>query len=230
MSLDVTLIIETIPRLLDGIGVTLAILGASLVGGFMTGSGLCAMLVGSSKTARLCAQAYVTFFRGTPALVQLFVIYYGLAQFEWVRSSPLWILLRDPFWCCVLAFSLNSGAYTAEVMRGALSGVPAGCREAASALGLNRFVIFYKITIPLASRLFLPPYGNEVVSMLKTTALASTVTLLDLTGVARTVVAQTYAPYEIFISAAIVYLVLALGIERVISYLERRSNHWVEAK
>lgn len=219
--------IETVPRLVEGIGLTLSLLLTSLLGGGVLGSFLCAALLSRFKIVPVLAKTYVTFFRGTPALVQLFVIYYDLAQFDWVRASPMWVLLWDPFWCCVLAFSLNSGAYTAEVMRGALSGVPVGIREAGAALGLNRFVIFYKITVPLSLRLFLPPYGNEVVSMLKTTALASTVTLLDLTGVARTIVAQTYAPYEIFISAAFIYLILAWALERGIAYLEQRSNHWV---
>lgn len=229
MGLDVGLIIETLPKLLDGIGLTIAILVCSQAGGFVLGGLICAALLSKRAAIRLPARAYVTFFRGTPALVQLFIIYYGLAQFELVRASPLWIALRDPFWCCVIAFAMNSGAYTAEIMRGALSGVPSGLAEAGRALGLHSFTIFRTITAPLALRLFLPPYGNEVVSMLKTTALASTVTLLDLTGVARTVVAQTYAPYEIFISAAIIYLALAWMIGLAVSALERHFGKWQKA-
>ncbi len=229
MGLDFGLIIETLPRLLDGIGLTIAILLCSQLGGFILAGFICAALLSKKTFIRTPARAYVTFFRGTPALVQLFIIYYGLAQFEFVRSSPLWYLLRDPFWCCVLAFAMNSGAYGAEIMRGALSGVPGGLKEAGRALGLRPPVIFGTITAPLALRLFLPPYTNEVVSMLKTTALASTVTLLDLTGVARTVVAQTYAPYEIFISAAIIYLTMAWMIGLAGSVLERRLGRWERA-
>lgn len=226
MGLDLALIVNTLPRLLDGIGLTLALLVLSQLGGFVLGAGICAARLSRISALRRAALAYIGFFRGTPALVQLFIVYYGLAQFEALRESPLWIALRDPFWCCVIAFAMNSGAYTAEIMRGALSGVPLGPREAARALGLRRTVTFWKITAPLALRLGLPPYGNEVVSMLKTTALASTVTLMDLTGVARTVVAQTYAPYEIFISAAIIYLTLAWAIGIAISLLERRFGRW----
>lgn len=226
MGLDVSLIVTTLPRLLDGIALTLGLLVLSQLGGFFLGVGICAARLSGVRGLRRTALIYIGFFRGTPALVQLFVVYYGLAQFELVRESPLWILLRDPFWCCVIAFAMNSGAYTAEIMRGALSGVAPELREAARALGLRPSTIFWKITAPLALRLGLPPYGNEVVSMLKTTALASTVTLMDLTGVARTVVAQTYAPYEIFISAAIIYLCLAWIIGVAVSLLERRFSRW----
>lgn len=228
--LDVALIIDTLPRLMDGIWVTLSLLVLAQGLGFFLAGGICAALVSTNPLLSRAARAYVTFFRGTPALVQLFIIYYGLAQFEWVRASPLWIFLRDPFWCCVVTLGMNTGAYTAEIMRGALSGVPKGPAEAGRSLGLSRLTVFRTITAPLAVRLFLPPYGNEVVSMLKTTALASTVTLMDLTGVARTVVAQTYAPYEIFISAAIVYLAMAWVIERLIGYAEWRSSRWMRAR
>lgn len=228
--LDFELIIDTLPRLMDGIAVTLSLLVYAQALGFVIAGGICAALLSPSLWVARAARVYVAFFRGTPALVQLFIVYYGLAQFEWVRASPAWIVLRDPFWCCVVTLGMNSGAYTAEIMRGALSGVPKGPAEAGRSLGLSRLTVFRTITAPLAVRLFLPPYGNEVVSMLKTTALASTVTLLDLTGVARTVVAQTYAPYEIFISAAIVYLAMAWVIERLIGYAEWRSSHWTRVR
>jgi octopine/nopaline transport system permease protein len=224
--LDLALIAETLPKLMDGIGLTLSLVVLSQLGGFALGAVICWAQLSPNRFARTAAQAYVTFFRGTPALVQLFVIYFGLAQFEWVRASPLWIVLRDPFWCCVVAFSMNSGAYIAEIMRGALSGVPEALKETGRALGMRDGTIFRTITAPLAMRLFLPPYGNELISMLKTTALASTVTLSDLTGVARTVVAQTYAPYEIFISAALIYLALAWLIGAGVAAAERRAGAW----
>ena len=230
MVLDLALILDTLPRLLDGVSLTVLILLYSQAGGFVLGGFICAALKSRNPVLVHSARAYVTFFRGTPALVQLFIVYYGFAQFEFIRQSPLWILLRDPFWCCVFAFVMNSGAYTAEIMRGALSGVPTGLEEAGRAMGMRRLAVFRTITAPIAVRLFLPPYGNEAVSMLKTTALASTVTLLDLTGVARTVVAQTYAPYEVFISAAIIYLIMAGGIGVCVSALERRFGRWEKAK
>lgn len=224
MSFDVALIWETLPRLLDGVGLTLLLLFSSLAGGALLAGPTVWLLLQPRRPLRLAAQTYVWMFRGTPALVQLFVIYYGLAQFGWLRDSPAWVLLREPFWCCVLAFSLNSGAYTAEILRGAIAGVGDGQREAARALGLRPRQIFRRVVWPQALRLALPPYSNEVVGMLKTTALASTVTLAEVTGIAETIAAQTFAPYEVFLSAAVIYLLLAFGAERSLKLLE--SKRW----
>ena len=161
-------------------------------------------------------------FRGTPALVQLFVIYYGLAQFAWLRETPAWVLLREPFWCCVLAFSLNSGAYTAEDTAAARSPAspPARSRPHAHS-ACDPVTTFFKVVWPQALRLALPPYGNEVIGMLKTTALASTVTMAEITGVAETIVAETFAPYEVFLSAAVIYLILVWIFERCLAVVER---------
>ncbi|MEM8840306.1 MAG: ABC transporter permease subunit [Pseudomonadota bacterium] len=223
MSFDVTLIAETVPQLLQGLWLTLILLVVSLVGGAALAVPTTWALLKTDRAIRTPAQLYVWMFRGTPALVQLFVIYYGLAQFEWLRESAAWTLLREPFWCCVLAFSLNSGAYTAEILRGAIAGVSAEQDEAARALGLQRIQTFRLVIWPQALRLALPPYSNEVVGMLKTTALASTVTLAEVTGIAETVAAQTFAPYEVFISAALIYLVLAWICQRVIALMENKS-------
>lgn len=222
MSFDVGLIVETVPQLLQGLGLTLLLLVASLMGGAILAVPTVWGLLSSRQLVRLPAQAYVWMFRGTPALVQLFVIYYGLAQFEWLRETPAWILLREPFWCCVIAFSLNSGAYTAEIFRGAIKGVPDEQREAARALGLRPAQIFRLVVWPQALRLALPPYSNEVIGMLKATALASTVTLAEVTGIAETIAAQTFAPYEVFLSAALIYLALAWTCQWCLSWIEAR--------
>ena len=221
MSFDVGLILETLPKLLQGLGLTLALLFSALALGALLAAPTIWALMQSNGAIAAAARLYVWMFRGTPALVQLFVIYYGLAQFDWIRDSAAWVVLREPFWCCVLAFSLNSGAYTAEIIRGAIGGVEEGQREAARALGLGRVDIFRLIVWPQALRLALPPYSNEVVGMLKTTALASTVTLAEITGIAETVAAQTFAPYEVFLSAAIIYLLIAWGIERLLKACEQ---------
>ena len=157
-----------------------------------------------SKSAKVCA----TRVRGTPILVQIFVIYYGLPQFEFIRGGVLWPILREPFWCAIIALSLNAGAYVSEILRGGVLGVDKGLLEAASALGISKPQRFVYIVSPIAIRLSLPAYSNDIISMTKATALASTITLLDMTGVARTLVAQTFAPYEIFVSAAIIYIVM----------------------
>ena len=222
MSFDLALIAETVPRLLDGLWLTLALLGVSLVGGAVLAVPTAWALLQGRQALRRPARLYVWMFRGTPALVQLFVIYYGLAQFEWLRETAAWTLLREPFWCCVLAFSLNSGAYTAEIMRGAIGGVAEGQSDAARALGLAPGPAFLRVTWPQAIRLALPPYSNEVIGMLKTTALASTVTLAEVTGIAETIAAQTFAPYEVFLAAAVIYLALAMICQRVLARVERR--------
>ncbi|MEL6219191.1 MAG: ABC transporter permease subunit [Pseudomonadota bacterium] len=222
MSFDVGLIFESLPQLIEGLWLTLILLGASLSGGAVLAIPTVWALLHAHRAVRAPAQAYVWMFRGTPALVQLFVIYYGLAQFEWLRETAAWTLLREPFWCCVLAFSLNSGAYTAEILRGAISGVPAAQREEAWTLGFSRSQTFRLVVWPQALRLALPPYSNEVVGMLKATALASTVTLAEITGIAETIAAQTFAPYEVFLAAAAIYLALAWMCQRVLQWIERR--------
>lgn len=224
MSFDLALIAETVPSLLDGLWLTLLLLAASLLGGAVLALPTTWALLQRRKGVRGVAQSYVWMFRGTPALVQLFVIYYGLAQFEWLRETAAWTLLREPFWCCVLAFSLNSGAYTAEILRGAIRGVAGGQADAGRALGLSRAQVFRRVIWPQAARLALPPYSNEVVGMLKTTALASTVTLADITGIAETIAAQTFAPYEVFLAAAVIYLTLAWICQRLLKLLERRLD------
>ncbi|MGI9333282.1 MAG: ABC transporter permease [Gammaproteobacteria bacterium] len=223
------LVLNSIPRMLEGIGLTLELLALSS----LIGLGL-ALLILLMRLSRLWfavapAAVYIYIFRGTPILVQIFVIYYGLPQFDLIRSGPLWPLLREPFWCCVIALSLNSGAYVSEILRGGVLGVDKGLLEAATALGLNRRQRFVYITAPIAIRLSLPAYSNDMISMTKATALASTVTLLDMTGVARTIVSQTFAPYEIFIAAAVIYLMLAWIIQRGFGLLERHMSRYIKA-
>lgn len=221
MSFDLPLVWESLPRLTEGLWLTLLLLLCSLSIGLLLAAPTTWALIRGGRPLQGVARAYVWMFRGTPALVQLFVIYYGLAQFAWLRETPVWVLLREPFWCCVIAFSLNSGAYTAEILRGAISGIPAGQIEAARSLSLRPVTTFRKVVWPQALRLSLPPYGNEVIGMLKTTALASTVTMAEITGVAETIVAETFAPYEVFLSAAIIYLILVWIFERCLAVAER---------
>jgi octopine/nopaline transport system permease protein len=222
MSFDVPLMLQNFPRLLEGLSTTLSLLGFSLVFGLAL-----ALVTSFARNTRWLswpAEAYVYFFRGTPLLVQLFMIYFGLPQAEFIRTGPFWPFLREPFWCMCLALSLNNGAYVAEIIRGGLLGVGKGLKEACWALGLSRLHRLRFITTPIILRLCLPAYGNEVVSLLKATALASTVTLLDVTGIARSIVAETFAPYEIFISAALIYLALTFLVQALVSRFEIRLN------
>ena len=165
------------------------------------------------------ARLYIFAFRGTPLLVQIYLIYYGLSQFPGLRQSFLWPFLREAYWCSILALTLNTAAYGAEIIRGGLSSVPAGQLEAARAFGMPRFLAFRRIALPLAMRQMLPAYSNEVILMVKSTALASTVTLMEVTGSAAKLISETYRPVEIFICAGVIYLTINFAIARCFAIL-----------
>ena len=224
--LDLSIIIDAVPRMLGGIGVTFSLLVISALIGLLLAICLLLMRISGKWYLSWPTQAYVYVFRGTPILVQIFIIYYGLPQFGFIRESILWPILRDPFGCAILALSLNSGAYVSEILRGAVLGVDLGLKEAGAALGLSVPQRFIYITTPIATRLALPAYGNELISMLKATALASTITILDMTGIARTVMAETFAPYEVFISLAIVYMLLTLVLQKAMGRIEYRLGRY----
>ena len=157
-------------------------------------------------------------------LVQLFIIYFGLAQIEYLRSSFLWVVLKEPYWCAIIAFALNTGAYTSEILRSAFETIDKGYIEAGQSLGISRKNIFYKIKLPLAIRQSLPAYGNEMILMLKGTSLASTVTLMDLTGVAKFIISTTFKPIEVFILAGSIYLVMTFIIHTFIELIEKKLD------
>lgn len=228
--MDITLLLTSTLTLASGIPLTLLLTFASLLAGFVLAVPLAFMRASSRKWFSLPVLAYTYVFRGTPLLVQLFIIYYGLGQIDAIRSSVLWILLRDPFWCCLLAFSLNGAAYTTEIFRGGIQAVATGMIEAAQAVGMSPLQIKRRIIFPIAFRSVLPSYANEVISLVKATSLASTVTLLEITGLSRKLVSETFAPYEIFIAAAILYLGLSFLLTGFFHALEARLNGAPQAK
>jgi len=219
--LNLELMWESVPQLLGGLLVTLELTVLSLIVGMVLALPLAALRTAGSPLLWMPAYGYITFFRGTPLLVQIFLIYYGTGQFDWIRATPLWPVLRQAYWCAILAFSMNTAAYTAEILRGAIEAVPRGEIEAGSALGMSGWLVFRLISLPRAFRLALPAYGNEIILVIKSSSLASTITLLDITGVARTLVAHTYAPYEVFLAAGALYLVLVLATTRLLALVER---------
>jgi polar amino acid transport system permease protein len=221
MSFDLNLILDSLPKMLAGFGVTLQLLVVSGLLGLILAILLLLMRLSGKFYLDWIAQVYIYIFRGTPILVQIFIIYYGLPQFEAVRDSVFWSILREPTGCAILALTLNTGAYVSEILRGGVLGVDKGLLEAGSALGMSARQKFIYITTPLATRLALPAYSNDVISLLKSTALASTITITDMTGIARTIVADTYAPYEVFISLAIVYMIFTFGIQKLFGVFER---------
>ena len=202
-------ILQALPKLLQGVGLTLELVAISGIDGLIFAIPMGVARASTRWYVRGLPYSYIFLFRGTPLLVQLFLVYYGLAQFEAVRKGPLWPYLRDPFWCAVITMTMHTTAYIAEIVRGALQAVPAGEIEAARALGMSKTQTLLFITLPRAIRIGLPAYSNEVILMLKASALASTVTLLELTGMARTIIARTYLPVEIFFAAGVLYLLMA---------------------
>nr|WP_298140357.1 ABC transporter permease [uncultured Pseudomonas sp.] len=216
------LMIKWMPRLLEGAWLTLELVAIAVLAGLILAIPLGIARSSQRAWVRALPYGYIFFFRGTPLLVQLFLVYYGLAQFEAVRQSALWLLLRDPYWCAVITLTLHTAAYIAEILRGAIQAIPPGEIEAARALGMSRGQALLHIILPRAARIGLPAYSNEVILMLKASALASTITLLELTGMSRTVIARTYQPVEIFLMAGLFYLLAAYLLVRAFRLLERR--------
>ena len=222
--MDFQLMIDSIPELLEGLAVTAQLVAFALALGFCLAIPLALLRTSRHLALWMPVYIFIFVFRGTPLLVQIFIVYYGLGQSEAVRESFLWPFFKEAYWCAIFTFTLNTSAYTAEILRGAIQAVPYGEVEAARAIGMGRLLVLRRIVVPRAFRLALPAYGNEIILMLKGSALASTITLLDLTGVARVIVSRTFAPYELFLMAALMYLILTLIIVRALKYAEWRLS------
>ena len=222
--MDFDLMISSFPKLLNATLVTLKLVSLSLIFGIFLGTFFAILRTGKNKFLKNFSYYYSYVFRGTPMLVQLFIIYFGLAQIEYLRSSFLWIVLKEPYWCAIIAFTLNTGAYTSEILRSAFQTIKPGVIEAGKSLGISNKIIFYKIQIPIAIRQSLPAYGNEIILMMKGTSLASTVTLMDLTGVAKYIISTTFKPIEVFIVAGGIYLFMTFIIHNFIKFLEKKYS------
>ena len=230
MNWEWSVIWEYFPKLLEGAWLTLELVAISGILGLVIAVPMALMRASDKIAIKALPYAYIFFFRGTPLLVQIFLIYYGASQFEVVKESVLWPILREPYWCAIIAFSLNTAAYGAEMIRGAIQAVPKGEIEAAMALGMSKFQTIRRVILRRAAGIVLPGYSNEVLLMLKSSALASTITLLDLTGMARTIIARTYTPLEMFFAAGMVYLAMAAVLILCFRLLERRLNKFQYAK
>ena len=223
--MDLDLMITSFPKLLNATLITLKLLSLSLVLGLFLGLFFAVLRLNKNPFINKFAYGYSYIFRGTPLLVQIFIIYFGLGQIESLRSSFLWVALKEPYWCAIIAFALNTGAYTSEILRSAFQTIKPGFIEAGKSLGIQSKIIFYKIQVPIAIRQSLPAYGNEIILMLKGTSLASTVTLMDLTGVAKYIISTTFKPVEVFIVAGGIYLFITFIIHNIIKYLERKYSY-----
>tara|TARA_B100001057_G_scaffold436856_1_gene468241 strand:+ start:2004 stop:2681 length:678 start_codon:yes stop_codon:yes gene_type:complete len=222
--MDLELIFTSLPKLLPAALVTLKLLISSLLIGIFIGLGFAILRLNKNFIINRIAYGYSYVFRGTPLLVQIFIIYYGLAQIEYLRSTFLWTIIKEPYWCAIIAFSLNTGAYTSEILRSAFQTIKVGVIEAGKSLGISNKIIFYKIQIPIAIRQSLPAYGNEIILMLKGTSLASTVTLMDITGVAKYIISTTFKPIEVFVVAGSIYLFMTFCIHNFIKFLEKKYS------
>ena len=230
MIFDFALIADSIPKMLAGFWMTFELWFLSAVLGMALAIILLLMRISGRWYLYAPAMAYIYIFRGTPILVQIFIIYHGFPQLEFIRESIFWPILREPYGCAILALTLNTGAYVSEILRGGVLGVDRGLKEAGAALGLSSTHRFIYITSPIAIRLALPAYSNDIISLMKSTALASTITLLDMMGIARTIVAETYAPYEIFLSLTVIYLILTWIIQKSIGLIEKRMSRHVRSE
>jgi len=223
--MDLELLQQALPVLLKGLKVTLVLTFLSVLIGFNLGLGLAIMRLSPNRYVAGFAKGYSTVFRGTPLLVQIFLFYYGLGQLSVVRDSAvLWWVVSDGARCAVFALALNTAAYTSEILRGGLISVPSGLVEAAQACGMSRALRFRRIEFPLAIRQALPAYGNELILTVKGTSLASTITVLEVTGYAKRLMSQTYAVFEVFAIAGALYLVTNLVLITLVRALERKMT------
>ena len=223
--MDLELMINSFPKLLSAAIITLKLLSVSLIIGLFIGLFFAILRLNKNIFVNKFAYGYSYIFRGTPLLVQIFIIYFGLGQIEYLRSTVLWVILKEPYWCAIIAFALNTGAYTSEILRSAFQTIKPGILEAGKSLGISNKVIFLKIQLPIAIRQSLPAYGNEIILMMKGTSLASTVTLMDLTGVAKYIISTTFKPIEVFIVAGSIYLFMTYIFSSLIKFLEKKYTY-----
>ena len=223
--MDIGLMITSLPKLLSAAVITLKLLSLSLFFGLFIGLVFAILRLNKNPFLNKFAYGYSYVFRGTPLLVQIFIIYFGLGQVEYFRSTFLWTVFKEPYWCAIIAFALNTGAYTSEILRSAFQTIKPGIIEAGRSLGISKKIIFIKIQIPIAIKQSLPAYGNEIILMMKGTSLASTVTLMDLTGVAKYIISTTFKPIEVFIVAGGIYLFMTFVIHNLIKYLEKKYSY-----
>jgi len=225
------LMIETFPKLLVGLNITIQLVAISLIVGFCLAIGLALLRLSNNLFLNFFANTYIFYFRGTPLLVQIFLIYYGIAQFEFIRESFVWYFFKEPYWCAILALTLNTCAYSSEIIRGGIQSVPFGQIESAKSTGMSGLLLYRRIILPIAFRQALPAYGNEMILMVKATSLVSTITIMDITGIARLIIAKTFSPVEIFIVAGLIYLTINFIVTRLVNFYEikltpylRRAN------
>lgn len=222
-------VVEHLPRFIDGALITIQLALLSCAIGFAVALPVALARISRNWLLFGTATAYVFFFRGTPLLAQIFLIYYGSGQFRGILTDlGLWSYFREPWFCAVLSLTLNTGAYTSEILRGAIQALPKGEIEAGRALGLSRLLTLRLIVLPRAMQIAWPAYSNEVVYQIQATSLVSIITIMDITGVARAIGSRHFTFYEAFGVAAVLYLVLVYGFLLVSRRIERGLNRHLD--
>ena len=216
------LMYESFFKIVEGIPLTLQVVSISTILGIFLAVAVALMRISGNRLMSLPAYYFVYLIRGTPLLLQLYFVYYGLSQFEAIRESILWPILKEPYWCGIITLTISTGAYSSEIIRGGILSVSKNYIEASGALGLSQIKTFMLITLPITVRQALPAYGNELILMVKASSLISIVTLMEITGIARTIISKTYAPVEIFLVAGSIYLVIIFIIVMFVNLAERR--------
>ncbi|MDP5292317.1 ABC transporter permease [Oceanimonas sp. CHS3-5] len=220
--MDFSIILNEWPVYWQGLYTTVWLVSLALVLGLAIAVPMGILRNSSNWLLKGPAWAYIYFFRGTPLLVQLFLIYYGAGQWQWLKDSAAWEWFSQAWFCAVLAFTLNTSAYTAEIIRGAINAMPKGEIEAAYAFGMSRLTTLRRIILPNSFRRALPAYSNEVIFMLHGSAVAGVITIVDLTGAARIVNSRYYSPFEAFLAAGLLYMCLTFLLVWAFRRLESR--------
>ncbi len=219
-----SLIFKNFFIVLSGLDNTLLLLLVSLPIGFVLALIFALGRVSKIKLLSYTIASYIFVIRGTPLLVQIYLIYFGLGSIKLIRESFLWIALKEPFWCGVIALTINTVAYGAEIFRGGIQSIEKGQVESGLSLGFGKIMLLRKVILPIAIRKVLPSYGNELILMVKATSLVSLTTYMEMTGIARKIMAKTFAPVEAFIAAGIIYLFLNFLMVQFVKYLEWKYN------
>ena len=218
------LMYESFFKIVQGIPLTLQVVIIATILGFALAILVALMRISGRGILSIPAYYFVYLIRGTPLLLQLYFIYYGLGQFSFIRESFLWPILREPYWCGIITLTISTGAYSSEIIRGGIMSVSKGYLEASNALGMSKFITFMKVTLPITFRQALPAYGNELILMVKASSLISIITLMEITGIARTIISKTYAPVEIFLVAGSIYLFINFLIVMSVNFAENKLN------
>ena len=216
------LMYESFFKIIEGIPLTLQVVSISTVLGLALAIIVALMRISGKKSMSIPAYYFVYLIRGTPLLLQLYFVYYGLGQFSFIRESILWPILKEPYWCGIITLTISTGPYSSEIIRGGILSVSKNFIEASGALGLNKIKTFLLITLPITIRQALPAYGNELILMVKASSLISIITLMEITGIARTIISKTYAPVEIFLVAGSIYLIINFIIVLAVGLAERK--------